>query len=130
MHDERHLERTLNKTKRHNPVVVVCMKNAAASRRVDWRNDGFTDGDSQGRAIERPVAGMANKALKGSATTTLFASSLSEATRTLIYIEPIAIAQLPRNKQIANVFAIMDRLISPRNTRDSTSIDTSPSPDS
>ena len=76
------------------------------------------------------MEGMANKALKGSATTMLFASSLLEAIRTVVYTEPIAIAQLPRNKQIVNVFAIMDHLISPRNTRDSISIDTSPTPDS
>ena len=75
------------------------------------------------------MAGMAKKALKGSAAIMLFASSLSEATRAVVYTEPIVIAQLPRNKQIANAFEITDRLISALNTRDSTPIGTDPSPD-
>jgi len=49
------------------------------------------------------TAGMVNRLLKGSTATTLFASSFA--------------------------FAIVDRLISARNTRDSTSVVTGPSPE-
>jgi len=75
------------------------------------------------------MAGMAKKALKGSAVMTLFASSLEEATRTVVYTEPIVTAQLPRNKQTTNAFEITDTLISASSTRESTSIGTNPSPD-
>jgi len=75
------------------------------------------------------MAGMAKKALKGSAVIMLLASSLSEATRAVVYTEPIVIAQLPRNKQIANALEIADRLISTCNTRDSAPIGINPSSD-
>jgi len=73
---------------------------------------------------------MATKALKGSAATMLSVSSLSEATRAVTYTEATATAQPPKNKQIADALAIMDRLISARSTRGLTSIVTNPSPDS
>jgi len=85
------------------------------------------DGEPMQR--ERMV-GMVNRALKGSAAAMLLASSFSEATRAVIYTEPIVVAQLPRNKQITNAFAIVDCLISTRSAWDSISIVTIPSPNS
>ena len=73
--------------------------------------------------------GMVKGALKGSAATTLLASNILEATRAVMYTDPTVNAQLTRNKQIANAFAIADRVISTRSTRDSTSVVTSPFPE-
>ena len=116
--------RILNNTRQHKPVVAVCMKNAAAPGRKNRtvkqieRNDTHSlpmeiPKDSEPKQRERMV-GMANRALKGSAATMLLASSFPEDTRAVIYTEPMVIAQLPRNKQIANALAITDCLISTR----------------
>jgi len=76
------------------------------------------------------MVGMATSVLKGSAAIKLFTSSFPKTTRAVVYTELTVAAQLPRNRQIANAFAIADRSISARNTRDSTSVVTSPSSDS
>jgi len=74
--------------------------------------------------------GIVNGALKGSAATMLLASSIREATSTVTYTDPTVNDQLTRNKQTADAFAIGERVISPRSTRDSTSVVTSPFPES
>jgi len=74
--------------------------------------------------------GMVNGALNGSAATTLLASRILEATKVVMYTDPTVNVQLTRNRQIANAFAIADRVISPRSTRGSTSVVTSPFPES
>ena len=74
--------------------------------------------------------GMVNGALKGRAAIMLLASSILEATRAVMYTDPTVNVQLTRNKQIANAFAIMDRVISTRSRRDSISVVTSPFPES
>ena len=76
------------------------------------------------------MVGMANRALKGSAAITPVASNFPNTTRVVVYTELTATAQLPINRQIRKAFAIADRSISARSTRDSTSVVTSPSPDS
>lgn len=76
------------------------------------------------------MVGMVNSALKGSAATMLLASNILEATNAVIYTEPTANAQLARNKQIANAFAMVDREIFACSSRDSTSIVTNPFPES
>ena len=73
---------------------------------------------------------MANRALKGSATTTLLASSLLKATKAVMYTEPTANDQLARNIQTTNAFATADRVISTRTRRASTSVVTDPFPES
>ena len=73
---------------------------------------------------------MVNGALKGSAATTLLASNILEATRAVMYTDPTVNIQLTRNKQIANAFAIADRVISPRSIRAPTSVVTNPFPES
>jgi len=60
----------------------------------------------------------------------LLASSILEDTRTVMYTDPTVIIQLTRNRQIANAFAIADRVISTRSARDSTSVVTNPFPES
>ena len=74
--------------------------------------------------------GMVNGALKGSAATMLLASSILEATRAVMYTDPTVNVQLTRKRQIANAFAIVDRVISTRIIRDSTSVVTGPFPES
>ena len=74
--------------------------------------------------------GMVNGALKGSAATILLASSILEAMRAVMYTDPTVNIQLPRTKQMVNAFAIADCVISTRSTRDSTSVVTSPIPES
>ena len=69
---------------------------------------------------------MVNRALKGSAATTLLASSRPKATRIVVYTEPTANVQLPRNMKIANAFATVDCVISTDSRRDSTSVVTNP----
>lgn len=74
---------------------------------------------------------MVNGTPKGSAATILLASSILAATRAVIYTEPTVNVQFAINKQIANAFAIADRLISPCSRRDSTSsMVTDPFPES
>lgn len=74
--------------------------------------------------------GMVDGALRGSAATVLLASSILETTRAVMYTDPIVNIQLTRNRQIANTFAIVDRVISTRSRRDSTSVVTRPFPES
>ena len=74
--------------------------------------------------------GIVSDALKGSVAIMLLASSILEATRAVMYTDPTVNVQLTRIKQIVNVFAIADRVISARNTRGSTSIVTNPFPES
>ena len=76
------------------------------------------------------MVGMANRALKGSAAIMLFASSFPDTTRAVVYTELTVTAQLPINRQIINAFAIAERSIPARSTRDSTSVVTNPSSDS
>ena len=76
------------------------------------------------------MAGMVNRLLKGRAAITLLASSRPKATRIVVYTEPAANVQLPRNMQIANAFATVDRVISTHSRRDSTSMVTNPVPES
>jgi len=76
------------------------------------------------------MVGMTTRALKGSAAIMLFASNFPTTTSAVVYTELTVAAQFPRNREITNTFAIADRSISARSTRDSTSVVTDPSSDS
>ena len=74
--------------------------------------------------------GMVNEALNGSVATILLASNIWEATRAVMYTDPTVNVQLMRIKQIVSAFVIADRVISARNTQESTSVVTNPFPES
>jgi len=69
---------------------------------------------------------MVNGALNGRAATMLVASSILEANRAVMYTDPTVNVQLTRKRQITSAFAIVDRVISTRSRRDSTSVVTGP----
>lgn len=61
---------------------------------------------------------MVNIMLKGNTAITLFASIFPDTTRAVIQTDPVVSPQLTRDREIVNVRAIMDRLISAVSTRD------------
>ena len=98
-------------------------------------NDGTQDSpadDPKGieLAYRERIVGMVDRKLKGDAATAILTSIFLQATRSVMYTKETVNDQFMRNKLPANAFAITDRLISTCNTWDSTSVVTSPSPES